>query len=322
MTLRRFFPLAALLALTAATGARAQEEVTAPGPLGDLAGTWIAPGEGRPVILILPGSGPTDRDGNNPLGVTAGSYRMLGEDLARQGIGTLRIDKRGMFGSKAAVADPNAVTLADYATDAAAWVALARDRTGRDCIWLLGHSEGGLLALYAAAQIDHLCGLVLVAAPGRPLGDVLRQQLESNPANGPVLGQALAAIARLEAGERVDVAGMHPGLVGLFAPQVQGYLIDMMGQDPAGLARASDLPLLIVQGGKDIQVPQVDGETLHAARPDAGYLLLPDMNHVLKQIEGDGPAANIASYSDPDQPLAPGLVEAIAAFVLAPEGET
>ncbi|HCJ43910.1 MAG TPA: alpha/beta hydrolase, partial [Erythrobacter sp.] len=98
----------------------------APGPQGDLAGTLIAPAEGQPLVLIIPGSGPTDRDGNNPLGVTAALYRLLADALAERGIGTLRIDKRGMFASKAAVADANAVTIADYVTDTASWVGAAR----------------------------------------------------------------------------------------------------------------------------------------------------------------------------------------------------
>ena len=109
----------ALLASVGAAPAVAQKTLVAPGPRGDLAGTLVAPAEGQPLVLIIPGSGPTDRDGNSPLGVTAAPYRLLADALAERGIGTLRIDKRGMFASKAAVADANAVTIADYVTDTA-----------------------------------------------------------------------------------------------------------------------------------------------------------------------------------------------------------
>ena len=108
----------------------AMAAMTTPGPHGDLAGTFTDAGKGAPVVLIIPGSGPTDRDGNNPLGVTASSYRLLAEALAPKGMSTLRIDKRGMFGSKSAIPDPNAVSIADYASDTHRWAHALRKRTG------------------------------------------------------------------------------------------------------------------------------------------------------------------------------------------------
>src|SRR5438128_8894278 len=113
-----------------AAAAAAAISMTVPGPTGELAGTFVDAGRGAPVVLIIPGSGPTDRDGNNPLGVTAAPYRMLAEGLAKQGVSSLRTDKRGMFGSKAAIPDANKVTIADYAADAHAWVKSAQAATG------------------------------------------------------------------------------------------------------------------------------------------------------------------------------------------------
>ncbi len=98
------------------------------------------------MVIIIPGSGPTDRNGDNPAGVAGAVYRQLAEQLTARGIATLRIDKRGMFGSRAAIANANAVTIADYAADAHAWAKAARAATGARCVWLLGHSEGGLVA--------------------------------------------------------------------------------------------------------------------------------------------------------------------------------
>ncbi len=290
-------------------------EITAPGPEGDLAGTLIPPAEGQPTILIIPGSGPTDRDGNNPLGVTSASYRLLAEALAEQGIGSLRIDKRGMFASKAAVPDPNNVTIAAYADDVGEWVKTARKETGAQCVFVLGHSEGGLVALEAAQRAQGVCGVLLVASMGRPAGTILREQLQANPANAPILSDALAAIEALEAGQRVSVDGMHPALQGLFNPAVQGFLIDMMNRDPAAMAGALDIPVLIVAGGRDIQTPLADGEALAAGQPEAKLVMIADMNHVLKVVEGDGRAANLATYGDPSLPIHPGLVSAITDFV-------
>src|SRR5947209_15392310 len=170
-----------------AAAAVAAISMTVPGPKGELAGTFVDAGRGAPVVLIVPGSGPTDRDGNNPLGVTGAPYRLLAEALAERGVSTLRADKRGMFGSKAAIAEANAVTLGDYAADAHEWAEALRARTGARCVWLLGHSEGGLVALTAAQQPRGLCGLILVASAGRKLGSILREQLNANAANAPLL---------------------------------------------------------------------------------------------------------------------------------------
>jgi pimeloyl-ACP methyl ester carboxylesterase len=293
-------------------------EIEAKGPLGPLRGTMVPGAAGSAPVLIIPGSGPTDRDGNNPLGVRAASYRLLAEGLAGRGIGTVRIDKRGMFGSRAAVADGNAVTVADYAADVRSWVEAIRARTGARCVWLLGHSEGGLVALAAAAEApEGVCGLILAAAPGRKAGVVLREQLRANPANAPLLDQALAAIDRLEAGERVDPAALHPALMSLFAPAVQGFLISLMAQDPAALLARFKGPALVLHGRRDIQAGVADAERLAAARPGVKLVMLDEVNHVLKRVASDDRAANAATYADPDLPLAPEVVEAIAGFISA-----
>jgi uncharacterized protein len=316
----RLLSIAAVVTLSTAAFAAepspVQTYVQAPGPLGSLKGTMLAPAAGNaPMMLIIPGSGPTDRDGNNPHGVKASTYRLLAEGLAARGIGSVRIDKRGMFGSNAAVADGNAVTIDDYVADVRAWIAVVRERTGVSCVWVLGHSEGGLVALAAAQKSTDICGVVLVAAAGRPLGEVMRSQFRSNPVNAPVLDWAMKAIDSLEAGKRVDVTGMHPALAPLFAPQVQGFLINAFSYDPAKLIAAVGKPVLIVQGGRDFQVGVVDAERLQQAAPKAELVILPDANHVLKAVASDDRRANIATYADPTLPLAPGVIDAIAGFV-------
>ena len=315
-SLTTFALLAALL--VSSRSIAAESVIETPGPEGALVGTMLAPASpNAPVVLIVPGSGPTDRDGNNPMGLKPSTYRLLAEGLLARDIATVRIDKRGLFGSHAAVADPNAVTVNDYAADVHAWASAIRARTGVACVWVLGHSEGGLVALVAAQNSADICGLILVAAAGRPLGDVLREQLKSNPANAPVLEQAEAAIAQLEAGKRVDTTGMNPALLPLFRPDIQGFLINGFSFDPAKLIAAVRMPVLIVQGNRDIQVGVSDAERLQQALPAAKLAMLPDTNHVLKAVSSDDRAANIATYADPKLPLAPGTVDAIANFVAA-----
>ncbi len=308
--------LLAAAALATAAAAPIETALEAPGPHGSLKGTMLAPASGHaPMLLIIPGSGPVDRDGNGPRGLRTSMYKLLAEGLAARGIGSVRIDKRGMFASKDAAADGNAVTIDDYVTDVAAWTDVVRQRTGASCVWLLGHSEGALVALVAAQKLADLCGLLLVAAPGRPVGEVLRDQLRANPGNAPVLDQAMAAIDKLEAGQRVDVTGMNPALLPLFAPQVQGFVISLFSYDPARLVANVAKPVLIVQGRRDIQVSVADAERLQAADPKAKLALLDDANHVLKAVASDDVAANIATYTDPGLPLASGVVDAIVDFI-------
>ncbi len=305
-----YMMLAAMLA-----AAPAEKPLTAPGPQAALAGTLLDAGKGTPVVLIIPGSGPTDRDGNNPLGVTAAPYRLLAEGLGQRGISSVRIDKRGMFGSKAAIPDANKVTIADYAADAHAWVASIRQATGAKCVWLLGHSEGSLVALTAAQRPEGICGVISVAGMGRRLGAVMREQFRANPANAPILDAALSAIDTLEAGKTVDSATLPAPLQSLFNPAVQPFVRDLMAQDPPKLAASLKLPLLIVQGDQDLQVTLQDAQALAAAQPKAKLAVVAGVNHVLKIPSGEGRAQNFAAYADPSLPIAPAVVDAVAGFV-------
>lgn len=286
-----------------------------------LRGAWRSHGGGSASapIVIIPGSGPTNRDGDSPLGVRAAVYRLLAEGLARQGVPSVRIDKRGMFSSAAPGLDANAVTVALYASDANAWAAEMKRRTGAPCAWLLGHSEGALVALAAAQTGEDLCGVILVSGPGRRLGEGLREQLRANPANAPLLPQAEAAITDIEAGRSVDAARLHPALQPLFFDEVQPFLVSLFAQDPAALAKAYRGPMLIVHGETDLQASVADARALKAARPDATVTLLPGVNHVLKTAPLDR-LANMATYADPSAPLAPGVADAIASFVKATRG--
>ena len=292
-------------------------EITAPGPQGSLAGTLLDPGGKGPAVLIIPGSGPTDRDGNSPMGITAAPYRLLAEALAARGVATLRIDKRGLFGSKAAIPDADAVTIGDYAADVHSWVDVLRRRSGRACIWVLGHSEGGLVALRAAQRPEGICGVILVSAPGKPLGDTMRRQFRANPANAPILDAAITTLDALEAGRRVDPATLPAPLPLIFRASVQGFTIDLLAQRPAVMAAALTLPVLVVQGDRDIQVGVDDAHTLAAAAPHATLVVVPGVNHVLKAVPSDDRAANLATYRDSSLPIAPGVADAIAGFVTA-----
>ena len=289
--------------------------VTLPSEPAPLQGTLLTPGgPTRASALIIAGSGPTDRDGNSPLGVSASSYRLLAEGLAEQGIATVRTDKRGVGESAAALTAEADLRFTHYSDDARAWAAETARLTGQPCAWLIGHSEGALVALVAVAGGDEaVCGLVLLAGPGRPIGAVLREQLANAPE--PLRSQAGAILTELEAGR--PVTDVPPQLAALFRPSVQPYLISWLPLDPAALVAAWDGPVMIGQGTTDIQVGLTDANAMAAARPDARLAIWEGVNHLLKIAPADR-AANMATYRDPTLPLAPGVVDDVAGFILPP----
>jgi pimeloyl-ACP methyl ester carboxylesterase len=147
--------------------------------VGGLHGTFARPANGTergPAVLILAGSGPTDRNGNGPQ-LSTDTYRKLAEGLAAAGIRSLRYDKRGIGESRAMVTREDDLSFDDFVLDA---VIAARDlsqRPGVSAVVLAGHSEGAILALAAAPRTDAR-GIVLLCAPGRDLIEIIRAQLK------------------------------------------------------------------------------------------------------------------------------------------------
>ena len=180
-------------------------------------------------------------------------------------------------------------------------------------MFLLGHSEGALMVSLAAQGRKDVCGLILVSGMDRKMGDVIREQLTSNPANAPVLDQALRAVSELEAGRHVDVTGMHPALLPLFNPKVQDYLIAMFAIDPVEAVSAANVDTLIIQGERDLQVTVADARMLDKARRTR-LRLIKHMNHVLKDAPEDR-AGNLATYADLTLPLSKDLVKYVRRFV-------
>lgn len=309
--------IALAAAITTQSAIGAEKAMTAQIGSVTLSGTLQTPNEHQghaPVVLIIPGSGPTDRDGNNPLGVTAAPYRLLASALASRGISSVRIDKRGMFGSTNQSFNANDATIDMYAEDVRAWVKQIRAATGNSCVWVLGHSEGALVAEVAARKPDGICGLMLVSGAGRNLADVIKGQLEANPANAPVLPQALSAIDALRGGHHIDVSTFPAPLLRLFKPELQNYLINIFSFDPVQVLKASKMPVIVIQGTHDLQTSVTDATLLSKARPGVVLKTIDGMNHVWK-MPAQGVQANVASYTDPSLPLAPALSLAVADFI-------
>jgi pimeloyl-ACP methyl ester carboxylesterase len=284
------------------------------GPL-ELGGTLTVPrgaSGAAPVVVIIAGSGPTDRNGNSMMGIRPNSYAQLAWRLAERGIASLRYDKRGMPGTKGVVDMPH-LTLDDFAADArAAAESLMRDsRFSR--VVLLGHSEGAALALIAARESPKVAGVISVSGLGRPLGVVMREQL-SRQIDSATLVRYDTAMAQYLRGEQPKDA--PPMLGPLFVPVNQTFLKSLAAFDPPAAIRAVRQAVLIVQGGRDLQVTALDAERLHAARPDAQLVVVPLANHVLKQASDTTLIGQMPAYQNPTLPIMPDVVNAIADWIL------
>lgn len=304
--------IAALLAI-----APSEMEVTVSAGSAPLHGALLTPeGEPKAAALIIAGSGPTDRNGNAvAMGLNANTYRLLAEGLAAQGVATVRYDKRGVGASAAAGGREEDLRFQTYVEDARAWAVEAARLTGRSCVWLIGHSEGSQIAMAVAETGDApVCGLVLLSGAGRPVGDVLREQFEAGLPEA-LKAPALQTLAELEAGR--PVAEPPAALAALFRPSIQPYLISWLPLDPAEAIAAWDGPVMIGQGTTDIQTSMTDAQALAAAQPSARLVTWEGVNHVLKTAPADR-AANAATYADPALPLAPGVAEDVADFILTP----
>jgi alpha-beta hydrolase superfamily lysophospholipase len=277
-------------------------------PTGELYGTLTVPIlKGTfPVALIIAGSGPTDRNGNNAQ-MKNNSLLLLAHELAAQGIASIRYDKRGVGASKYALISEENLRFENYAEDAKAWAAqLKADSRFRKLI-IIGHSEGSLLGLLACEQADVFVSL---AGPGRPIDVILKEQLAAQlSGQKKLLRAANDGLSKLKEGKFVEDAPVE--LFGLFRPSVQLYMMSWMKYDPAVEISKLKIPIVIIQGSTDLQVKEEDARMLFMAHPlDSRLIIIEDMNHVLKIAPLDR-TKNIETYSNPELPLAEELVRTL-----------
>ncbi len=278
-----------------------------------LKGTLLVPDGSKKmsVALIIAGSGPTDRNGNSP-GLKSDYLKMLAEGLAIKGIASLRYDKRGIGQSTVATRSEESMVIEDFVNDAESWVTQLKANGRFSKIIILGHSEGSLLGMLAAQQ-QKVNGMVSLAGAGRPIDQVLKEQLTANTNNpADLLKNANDVIDTLKLG--LHPKKVSPYLISLFRPSVQPFLISWMKYDPAKEIQKLTIPVMIVQGTTDIQVAMTDAEALHRARPEARYLAIEGMNHVFRDAPKER-SENIKTYMQPDKPLSLTLVPALADFI-------
>lgn len=266
-----------------------------------------APG---PVVLLIAGSGNTDRNGNGP-GVVNDSLKQLAVALAAQGIASVRYDKRGVAASAAAATGGEAaLTFTQYADDAAGWITQLKHDARFNRVIVVGHSEGALIGLLAVNQVG-ADGYVSLEGAGERASNVLRRQL-ADRLPPQLLAENERILVALEQGKLPGA--VPPALAGLYRPSVQPYLISYFKYDPAAELGKLKVHALIIQGSSDIQVTVADARKLERGRPGTPVVVIDGMNHMLKLAQGNL-QAQMPSYTTPDLPVAPKLVDTLADFV-------
>jgi len=280
-----------------------------------LHGSLVVPegNQSRDAVLIWSGSGPTDRDGNGKLGLKNNSLKMLAHGLGEAGYVSLRTDKRGIGESASAVADESDLRFETYVEDAVLWARFLQDTPNVQRVFLLGYSEGGLVAMLVAQKF-RAAGLILIAAVGISAADVIRRHLAAPGITiaKEQLSEIHDIMRSLEAGKLVPEVSAD--LNTQYRASVQPYLISWFKFDPVAELSKVTISTLVIQGTNDLQVSLDDAVRLSVANKDILSLYINGMNYVLKVAPKDK-EGNYATYNKPLLPLAPELVPAISAFL-------
>lgn len=260
-----------------------------------------------PLVIIIQGSGPTDRDGNQPT-MQNNSLKMLAESLSQAGIASFRYDKRIMPMLRNGTLNEADLSFNDLVTDAKSTLQYFKVSSSFSGYYIAGHSQGSLIGILAAQ--DGIDGLISLAGPGQSIDEIVVDQLERQ-------APALAASAQ-RAFEDLRTTGKaetySPGIASLFRPEIQPFMLSWIKFDPTEELAKLNCPVLLINGDKDLQIDPQEAQKLLEAKPDAQLEIITGMNHVLKTIEG-GDMENAKSYNEAERPLSEELVPLIIDFV-------
>ncbi|MBB4035217.1 hypothetical protein GGR21_001106 [Dysgonomonas hofstadii] len=284
---------------------------------GDIHGTLKIPFSNSkpiPIVLIIAGSGPTDRDGNNPQ-MKNNSLKMLSDGLFYYNIASLSFDKRGIGESQDAMKKESDLRFEDYIDDVRGWIdILSKDGRFSEII-IAGHSEGSLIGMVAAQDNPKVNKYVSIAGSGIKAADILKEQLEDRLKDQPAIKETMFSyIDRIEKGETID--NVPAALNSLFRPSVQPYMISWFKYNPQTEISKLTIPILIIQGAMDVQVPVEHAELLTKANPKAKEVIIEKMNHVLKDCEQKDLQSQLYTYTDSTVLINNQLVKYISDFTL------
>tara|TARA_B100001079_G_scaffold256602_1_gene253228 strand:+ start:13 stop:933 length:921 start_codon:yes stop_codon:yes gene_type:complete len=259
------------------------------------------------LAIIISGSGPTDRDGNNT-SMKSDYLKMLAEGLQENGISTYRYDKRGVGKSVGDLKSGHEIKFSDYINDVVSIINHFKKSKKFKELVVIGHSEGALIGMIASQSIADR--FISVAGAGEDYLTLIERQLSIQPPF--VRSMAEPIIEKLKNKKLVD--SVPPLLNSLFRADVQSYLIDASSYDPEEEISKLNIPILIIQGSTDIQIQVSDALILHKAAKNSRLEIIEGMNHVFRQAS-DNRLLNLQTYGNPELPIDNNMINIISEFI-------
>lgn len=259
------------------------------------------------LVILIAGSGPTDRDGNQKM-MPNNSLKLLAEAVANNGIAVYSYDKRIFAQMAAGKLDEASLSFDNFIDDAKAVLLYFKNQKKYHTITIAGHSEGALIGMVAAN--GNADAYISIAGAGRPIDEVLLEQIGKQ---APFLKEEVEKdLATLKSGNTFELKNQM--LATLFRASVQPYMISWIKYNPQTEIKKLHIPTLLINGDKDIQVSVNDVQLLYQAKSDAQLKIISNMNHIFKEIKGDD-TENKASYTNPDLPISKELPSVLTAFI-------
>jgi len=270
-------------------------------------GTLLMPDIEKPsLVILLAGSGPLDKDGNTNF-MKGNLLKKLAEKLGDAGVASFRYDKHSLRQIKKGKYDLD-YSFDIFIEDAIASLDHFKNKSQFGKIYILGHSQGSLVGMIAAqGKAD---GFISIAGAGQTIDEVVIYQINASSPNFTEDTKHVFSI--LKKGKTTD--DFPPALASIFNKPTQPFMMSWMKYNPQEEIKKLDMPVLIINGTKDIQVIESEANLLHKASPDSKLVIIDKMNHVLVPIEGDR-LENVKSYNEPDRDFASGLLQALLAFI-------
>jgi len=271
-------------------------------------GTLLTPDKVKnpKLVILIPGSGPTDRNGNQGQ-IQTNATKFLAQALADNAIASYRYDKSALALAKKKDFKEEDVTFSDFITDAKAVISYFKKDNRFSKIIVAGHSQGSLVGMVVANNAD---AFISLDGAGRPIDAILIEQISKQ---APFLEKDTQMVLdSLKQGYLVK--NVPPMLVSLFRPSVQPFMINWMRYNPQAEIKKVRVPILIINGTKDIQVPVKDADLLYNANRKSQLVIIDNMNHIFKEIKGDL-TENMQSYTNPKLPIMNSLVKTVVAFI-------
>ncbi len=270
-------------------------------------GTLVTPtSKTNTLAIIIAGSGPTDRDGNQNF-MKTNNLKKLAENLSKNGIATFRYDKRTVKQIRKGNIDPN-IKFDDFINDAIAVVGYFKKQNSYDKIYIIGHSQGSLIGMMAAKQdVD---GFISISGAGQPIDDVIIEQVQKT---APMFTEdAKRVFGVLKKGK--TTSDYPAALASVFDISIQPFMANWMQYNPQEEIKALEIPTLIINGTKDLQVSIAEANLLNDAAKNSELKIIEKMNHVLFIIEGDE-QENAKSYNDHAGKVSEELIKSIVNFI-------